>query len=200
MKITKTDFEKLEKLQRVQLATSLPGAKPMCLLGTQSSAGTTNLAPFSSVTHLGSNPLLIGMVTRPATVDRHSLSNIIENRVWTLNHVHDGILEKAHQCSARYKLSEFEATGLTPHYEDGIKAPFVAESRVRYSLELRDILDITANQTKLIIGEVVFIEFDDELLESDYGVDIAEAESLASTSLDTYFKISKFKKLPYAKP
>ncbi len=200
MKFRKTDISDLQKLERVQLATSLPGAKPICLLGTQASDGTTNLAPFSSVTHLGSNPLLIGVVTRPATVDRHSLSNIIENREWTLNHVHSEILEQAHQCSARYQVSEFEATGLTPHYEEGIKAPFVAESRVRYSLELKEIIDITANETKLIVGEVTFIEINDSLLEPDYGIDLVEAGTLASTALDTYFKISKYKKIDYAKP
>lgn len=200
MKFRKTDIDELEKLERVQLATSLPGAKPICLLGTQASDGTTNLAPFSSVTHLGSNPLLIGIVTRPATVDRHSLSNIVENREWTLNHVHSEILEQAHQCSARYQVSEFEATGLTPHYVEGIKAPFVAESRVRYSLALKEIVDITANETKLIVGEVTFIEIDDSLLETDYGINLVEADTLASTALDTYFKVIKYKKMAYAKP
>jgi len=190
----------MPKLERVQLATSLPGEKPICLLGTQARDGTTNLASFSSITHLGSNPLLIGMVSRPASVDRHSLSNIIENREWTLSHLHSEILEQAHKCSARYEVSEFEVTRLTPHYVDGVKTSFVAESRVRYSLELKDIVDITANNTKLIIGEVNFIEIDDDLLEADNGLDLMGADTLTSTALDTYFKISKYKKMPYAKP
>ena len=190
----------MEKLERVQLATTLPGAKPLCLVGTQSKDGITNLAPFSSVTHLGSNPLLIGMVTRPATVERHTLSNLEENKVWTLNHVNQAMLKQAHQCSARYNISEFEATGLTPHYVDDISAPFVAESRIRYALALKEIIDITSNSTKLIIGEVIFIEVENVHLLSDGGIDLESADSLASTALDTYYTLVKHAQLPFAKP
>jgi len=200
MKITKADLESMEKLERVQLATTLPGAKPICLVGTQSSDGENNLAPFSSITHLGSNPVLIGMVTRPATVDRHTLSNIISTRQWTLNHVHRDILQQSHQCSARYQVSEFEATGLSPVFEQGFAAPFVAESRVRYALELKEIIDIKSNNTKLIVGEVVLIEIQDSLRNSDGGINLDKAGTLASTALDTYFTITEHKQLPYAKP
>ena len=62
----------MEKLERVQFATTLPGPKPICLVGTRSLAGVANLAPFSSITHLGSYPLLIGMVTRPDVVERRA--------------------------------------------------------------------------------------------------------------------------------
>jgi len=190
----------MEKLQRVQLATTLPGAKPVCLVGSQSINEKTNLAPFSSITHLGSNPMLIGMVTRPATVDRHTLQNILATGHWTLNHVHSEILEQAHQCSARYQVSEFEATGLTPVFEVGINAPFVAESRVRYGLELKETINITSNNTQLIVGEVIFISMDDQLQQTDGGFSLMAADTLASTALDTYFKIVDYKKLPYAKP
>ena len=115
MTVTSDDLENMAKLARVQLATSLPGPKPICLIGTRSATGSPNLAPFSSITHLGSNPVLIGMVTRPDTVDRHTLSNILETKEWTINHVTREIVEQAHQCSARYPddTSEFDATDLT---------------------------------------------------------------------------------------
>jgi len=140
------------------------------------------------------------MVTRPATVDRHTLHNIEQTSHWTLNHVHAGILEQAHQCSARYQSSEFEATGLTPYFEKDITAPFVQESRVRYALVLEDIIDIACNNTKLIVGEVIFIQIDDNLYQADGGLNLEKADSLASTALDTYFKVTEYKKLPYAKP
>lgn len=189
----------MAKLARVQLATSLPGAKPMCLVGTQSTDGITNLAPFSSIVHLGSNPMLIGMVTRPATVERHTLNNILATKHWTINHVHKDILSQAHQCSARYQVSEFDATDLTVHHEPDINAPFVAESRIRFALQLKEIIDIDSNKTRLIVGQVILIEFDDVLLESDGGIDLVQADTLASTALDTYFTISPHAKLPYAK-
>lgn len=202
MIINATDIETMEKLKRVQLATSLPGAKPICLVGTKSLNGTTNLAPFSSITHLGSQPMLISMVTRPDTVGRHTLSNILETESWTLNHVHAGILDRAHQCSARYpeEVSEFSAVGLTEQFHPNITAPFVKESRMKYALDLEDIVDIKANNTKLIIGKVSLIELPEDGIHDDGCINLEELGSLASTALDTYFSVSTLTQLSYPKP
>jgi flavin reductase (DIM6/NTAB) family NADH-FMN oxidoreductase RutF len=199
--ITLSDIEAMEKLARVQFANTLPGPKPISLIGSVNRAGQTNLAPFSTVTHLGSNPALIGLVSRPDLVDRHTLSNILETGSYTINHVHSGILEQAHHCSARYPrdVSEFTATGLTPHFEPGIVAPFVAESRFRFALDLVETIPITANDTILIIGKVRLIQLPEEHLAADGSIDLTAIGSLASTALDTYFQISQPIRLPYAK-
>jgi len=194
MVLTEEDFNAMEKLDRVQLATTLPGPKPICLVGTRSNEGATNLAPFSSITHLGSTPILMGMVTRPDTVERHTLQNIIDTGSWTLNHVTSGMVKQAHQCSARYPGSEFEATGLNEIYHDGIIAPFVEESAVRFALELEDLVDIPSNGTKLIVGRVIFAEV------PDTDLDLIKAGTLASTALDTYFSLNEVARLPYARP
>ena len=199
--LTSTDLAAMDKLARVQLATSLPGVKPVALIGTINASGQTNLAPFSSIVHLGSNPALLGMVTRPDVVDRHTLANIIESRNWTINHLTSAIVEQAHQCSARYPsdTSEFEATGLTPHFENGITAPFVAESPFRLALELEDLIDIPANGTKFIIGRVTHIQIPDEQLPADGSIDLTALGLVASTALDTYFNVTSLARLPYAK-
>ncbi len=195
-------IETMGKLARVQLANSLPGAKPIVLVGSINEKGQTNLAPFSTVTHLGSNPALIGLVSRPDLVERHTLSNILETRSYTINHVHAGILEQAHHCSARYprEVSEFTASGLTPHFESGIAAPFVAEAKFRFALDLVDTLPITLNDTILIIGKVRLIQLPEEHLAEDGSIDLTALGSLASTALDTYFELGQPTRLPYAKP
>lgn len=192
----------MEKLVRVQFANSLPGPKPISLIGTTDGQGRTNLAPFSTVTHLGSNPPLIGLVSRPDLVDRHTLSNILETRSYTINHVHLDILEQAHQCSARYSTdeSEFAATGLTAHFEKGIIAPFVTESRFRYALELAQTVPIKLNDTLLIIGKVMLVQLPTEYLAEDGSIDLLALGSMSSTALDTYFELKNSTRLPYAKP
>lgn len=201
MIIDSADIESMDKLHRVQFATTLPGPKPICLVGTRSISGVANLAPFSSITHLGSYPLLIGMVTRPDVVERNTLQNILDTESWTLNHVTPETVERAHQCSARYPgdVSEFEATGLTELSHEGITAPFVKECPIRYALSLEDIIDIPANGTKLIIGQVQLVELPDEAYSEDGTISISEHDSLASTALDTYFKITEYARIPYAK-
>jgi flavin reductase (DIM6/NTAB) family NADH-FMN oxidoreductase RutF len=195
------DIEAMDKLARVQFATSLPGVKPVCLVGTRNAAGIGNLAPFSSVVHLGSNPALLGMITRPDVVERHSLANILGSRCWTLNHLHPGIVVAAHQCSARYPadVSEFEATGLTEHREPDFAAPFVAESRFRIGLELAELIDIASNGTKLIVGRVTMVQVEESRLHPDGSIHLEGLDVVASTALDTYFGITPLVRLPYAK-
>ena len=200
--ITTADLADMEKLARVQLINSLPGPKPISLVGSIDKAGRANLAPFSSVTHLGSSPAFIGLVSRPDLVDRHTLSNILETKSYTINHVHSGILEQAHHCSARYprETSEFEAAGLEPHFEAGILAPFVSASHFRFSLELEETIPVKSNDTILIVGRVTLIQIVGEHLASDGSADLPALGSLASTALDTYFELTDPVRLPYAKP
>lgn len=197
-----SDIEAMDKLARVQFANSLPGPKPFCLVGSIDSEGRTNLAPFSSVTHLGSNPALIGLVSRPDLVERHTLSNILATGSYTINHVHMSILEQAHHCSARYprETSEFEATGLTPYYEEDVAAPFVAESMLRFALTLEETVPIASNGTLLIVGKVILAQLPEDHFGKDGSIDLPALGSLASTALDTYFELAKPVRLPYAKP
>lgn len=199
--ISAEDIGRMEKFRRVQFATSLPGAKPICLVGTADSSGQSNLAPFSSILHLGSEPCLLGMVSRPDLVERHTLANLLETRSWTINHLHPGILDAAHQCSARYprEISEFDATGLTPHFEAGFPAPFVSESRFRIGLELEEVLPITANATRLIVGRVVMVQIADEHVFDHGGIDLPGVGCVASTALDSYFTVQPLARLAHAK-
>ena len=202
IQLLREDFEGMEKLARVQLATSLPGVKPICLVGTLNKQGQDNLAPFSSVLHLGSSPMLLGMVTRPDTVERHTLSNILELEEWTLSHVKTDFVEKAHQCSARYprEISEFDAVGLERRVMEGMMAPAVGEARVRIGLGLEEIVDLKINNTKLIIGSVRVVEIEgvEELI--DGRVDLEKLGTMGSTALDTYFEVKGSRAFDYAKP
>jgi flavin reductase (DIM6/NTAB) family NADH-FMN oxidoreductase RutF len=199
---TDQDIAAMDKPTRVQFATSLPGAKPISLIGTTDLAGQCNLAPFSSVLHLGSSPCLLGMVSRPDLVERHTLANLTEVRAWTINHIHPAILDAAHQCSARYPkdVSEFAATGLSAHFHPGFPAPFVAESRFRIGLELEDIIPIPANGTRLIVGRVVLVQVAEENMLDHGGIDLTGVDCLASTALDTYFQLRPLARLAHAVP
>ncbi len=84
---------------------------------------------MSSLTHLGSDPALLGYVCRPDTGARHTYDNIKANGWFTANHIHEGMVQQAHQTSARYprEVSEFAAVGFEEEYVAGIAAPFVRD-------------------------------------------------------------------------
>ncbi len=192
----------MEKQYRVHLINSLGGFKSVVLVGTVDAQQHTNLAIFSSVFHIGANPPLIGLVFRPTPPERNTYNNILETGFYTLNHLNESILTQAHQTSARYdkEVSEFDATGLTPLYQLGFKAPFVAESKIQFALEFREKIDITINHTILIIGEIVQVVLPDDCLQADGFVNLEQANTLTCSGLDSYHKTMQLDRLSYAKP
>ncbi len=119
MHYTKVAIEKMNRLQRIKYINSVSGIKPANLIGTISEYGSTNLAIFSYVLHLGSDPSLLGFITRPTgEVPRHTYENILQNGQYTINHVHRSFTKKAHFTSAklRHDQSEFTVCGLTEEY------------------------------------------------------------------------------------
>jgi flavin reductase (DIM6/NTAB) family NADH-FMN oxidoreductase RutF len=187
---------------RANFINSLSGFKSANLVGTRSTGGIDNLALISSVFHVGANPPLVGMLMRPHTVTRDTLQNIKDTRVYTLNHVHTSFVDKAHQCSANYpsEQSEFEAVGLTALMSKAVNAPFVAESKIRIALELAQITVIELNQTELVIGKIVEVELNQDILFDDGYVDIEKAQSAAVSCLDSYHSTTRLDRYSYAKP
>jgi flavin reductase (DIM6/NTAB) family NADH-FMN oxidoreductase RutF len=192
----------LEKQERAHLINSLGGFKSLALVGTSDSKGNTNLAVFSSVFHVGANPPLIGIIFRPSPPERNTYSNIIETGLYTINHVNETIYKQAHQTSARYdkEISEFEITGLTPEYKDAFFAPYVAESNIQLGIEFKEKIDLTINNTTLIIGEIKHIYIPKNCLSEDGFVDIEKANTVTCSGLDSYHKTIQLDRLSYAKP
>ncbi len=192
----------MEQRKRAQLINSISGFRSVALIGTIDTQGQTNLAIFSSIVHLGSNPPLLGFIMRPDSVERHTITNIIDTGFYTINHIHQKMYEQAHQTSARYPktMSEFDATQLTPLIKEGFIAPFVAESYIQLGMEFKERIPISINQTSMIIGEIKWIHFPDHCLSEDGFLDIEKAGSITSTGQDSYHTTQLLQRLEYARP
>lgn len=201
-KIHNTQILSWQQHYRTNLINALSGFKPVALVGTADVMGNTNLAVFNSLMHIGANPPLLGLIFRPDTVERHTLGNITSTGHYTINLVGRSFVRQAHQTSARYPsgTSEFEATGLQAIFEDHFPAPFVKESPVRIGLRLAERLDIQANGTHLIIGEIMLVELDEEVLEEDGHLRLDKADVVCCNGLDSYYLPQFMERLPYAKP
>ena len=200
--ITYEQIMNMEKQERVHFVNSLGGFKSIGLIGTQNKIGQTNLAIVDSIIHIGSNPPLFGIIFRPAAYERHTFENILETGFYTINHINENIFKQAHQTSARYdrEISEFDSTGLNPEYKNDFFAPFVGESHVQLAMELREKIDLSINNTTLIIGEVKVVYFPEDCLQKDGFLDIEKSESITCSGLDSYHKTNRIDRLSYAKP
>lgn len=191
----------LERRYRAQLINSLSGFKSANLIGTIGADGATNLAIVSSVVHLGADPPLLGYITRPRSVERHSVDNLEASGVFTLSQVGRGFFPQAHQTSARYPrgVCEFAATGLTPEYWSGSPAPAVAESPLAIWLRLEQLLPIAANNTQLVVGRIERLRVLGGAPEADGYLDIEALGTVAVSGLDSYHCSQRLARLPYAK-
>jgi flavin reductase (DIM6/NTAB) family NADH-FMN oxidoreductase RutF len=192
----------MEQRKRAQFINSISGFRSVALIGTTDTKEQTNLAIFSSIVHIGSNPPLLSFIMRPDSVERHTLTNIMDTGFYTINHINADMYEKAHQTSARYpkSVSEFDAAQLTPVFKNDFVAPFVAESQIQIGMEFRERIEININQTSMIIGEIKFVHYPTSCLLEDGFIDIEKAGTITSTGLDSYHTTQVLKRLEYAKP
>ncbi len=197
-----TDIDQMDKIFRLNLINSCTGYKSANLIGTQSADGKTNLAVFSSITHLGSNPPLIGFVLRPTTVPRDSYRNIKSSSFFTVNHIHYSTVADAHHTSAKYPedVSEFSKTDFEAEYLDDFEAPFVKSAKVRLACRFLNEYPIKENNTLLVVSEILAIHIEDGIMESDGWLNLQQAGSVTINGLDGYAKAELIERFPYAKP
>lgn len=202
LRFTERDLVEMDQRFRTQLINSVTGFKSVTLIGTKNSRGVENLAVFNSIVHIGANPSLIGMVSRPDSVDRHTLSNIRETGYYTINHIAANWTDRAHQASARYpeNVSEFDEVGLTAAYEPHFPAPFVNESTITLGMKLAEEIPIRSNGTILIVGQVLSLNIPENCLGTDGFVDLSKAGTIAGSGLDAYHKVTDIRRFRYAKP
>ncbi len=185
------------------MVNSVTGIKPANLIGTSSPPpNSTNLAIFSSVVHLGSNPALMGFIIRPVgEVPRHTYENILARGVYTINAVPQGMVESAHRTSAKYdrSTSEFAECGFTEEYLEGFAAPFVKESPLKLGMKYVETIPIPINGTALVIGAIEHLIVADEAVAENGYINL-EALNLAGISgLNCYYSLGKIGEFPYAR-
>jgi len=200
--LSSKEISELNHLYKINLVNSCSGYKSANLIGTKSTGGITNVAVFSSVIHLGSEPPLLGFILRPTTVPRNTYKNIIDTGVYTINHINEVILEDAHHTSAKYdqSISEFNMTNLEEEYLSDFEAPFVKNTPIKLGMRYLEEYDIKANGTKMVIGKIEHLHFNDELLRDDGFLNLSGASVATINGLDGYCIPNLKKRFPYQRP
>ncbi len=196
------EINSLEHLYKINLINSCAGYKSANLIATKSIENITNVAIFSSITHIGSSPPLLGFFLRPTTVLRNTYENIMETGFFTINHIHKKILKDAHHTSAKYdkNISEFDVTDLETEYKDHFYAPFVKDCPIQLSMKYIEEYDIKSNNTKLVIGEIQGLYIKENLLEEDGFINLSKGTIAAINGLDGYAIPNLKQRFEYQRP
>lgn len=204
MILQKAELEALPQRQRAALINSIPGYKPVVLVGTASGDAQTNLSVINSCFHIGAAPALLGMIIRPAPqgTERHTLENILETGWYTFNAMTLNMTQRGHHTSARFarEQSEFEECGFDPLWRSPVEAPFVAESPLQVGLKLVEHHPLQINGTQLLIGSVETLEFDETAHREDGSLDLHALALVAAAGLDAYHAVDTGQRYTYAKP
>jgi flavin reductase (DIM6/NTAB) family NADH-FMN oxidoreductase RutF len=199
--IHKEQIANFERRYRATMINSLAGIRQSFLVGSKSKLGIENVAIFSNIIHFGANPPLWGIVFRPDTIQRDTLNNILETNCYTLNYINQDDFEKAHQTSAKFEshISEFESCGFEAQYVNDFFAPFVASSPIKIGLKFAERIDISINNTIIIIGQIETIDIDLKYISEDGFVNLHQLDVLANIGLDAYCHFDLKQRLSYAK-
>ena len=199
---TKKNIIDLEKVKRLNIINSITGIKPGNLIGSMDNDKTTNLAIFSSVVHLGSQPALLGFILRPQlNVVRDTYNNIMSNKLYTINHLPENHTLNGHYTSAKFNSdeSEFKFCKFTEWFHDGFDAPFVKESSLKIGLKFQESIPIKINNTIMIVGSVEHIFVNSEALSEEGYIDLEKLHSTGIGGLNSYYKLKKISSYPYAR-
>jgi len=202
MHFNEEEIENLEKIYRVNLINSCSGYKAANLIGTISE-NNNNLAIFSSLVHLGSNPPLLGFFLRPTEiVPRHTYLNIKENQYYTINSVEKEFADKAHHTSAKYdkSISEFEIVDLEPEFINKFPSPYVKSSSIKIGMKFVEELKISYNKSRLIVGKIVELHVNDNMIDKDGFLNLYKAEVATISGCDGYSFPKNNSRKGYQKP
>ena len=201
MLLTKNDIQKLDRKYRLNLINSITGIKPANLVASRSSDGFDNVAIFSSLVHLGSNPAQLGLVMRPQTNARKdTYSNIQETGFYTINHISKSFIKKAHYTSAKLpkEESEFDRMKLKREFKDDFYAPFVGDSALKIGMKHLESMQLP-NGCLFIIGEIALADVPDKSVNELGQINLAQYQAVGIAGLNSYYKLEKLASYPYVR-
>lgn len=194
-----TEIQNMEREYRRTFINCIWGLKSVHLIGTVNNNNVPNLSIISSVFNIGANPPMMGVCFRPPVSNTQTFDNILSSKQFTVNVVTDSFYKKAHRCSANFRdgVSEFDETGLTPHFEQSIQAPFVLESPIRMSVSYHEHFSVQDNESRIVVGKVQDIFIKDSLFDNKGYISYETVESVVVSGLEGYYSVKEIDRLGY---
>ncbi len=165
--------------------TSAVAPRPIAWVTTvDPESGATNAAPFSWYQSVCAEPplIILALAFRPGGVEKDTLRNIRAGGGFVVN---IATVEQVGAVVATSQdlpagTSELEAAGLATTPARRVKAPYIAASPVHLECELFETHQYGGDDgTTLVVGRIVYVHADDEVLDERGSVDPAKVTFLA---------------------
>ena len=158
---------RLNAKEKYQLLTSCIVPRPIAWVTTVSQKGIYNAAPFSYFTGVSIEPpFILFAVERRHGNKKDTVVNIEQTKEFVVNVVTSSNVQQMNLTSKDFHEDEdeFEMASLKPIPSKVVKPPSIKESPVHLECKLDQIIEIGSSPHSLVIGEVVVVTVDDELV------------------------------------
>jgi flavin reductase (DIM6/NTAB) family NADH-FMN oxidoreductase RutF len=159
--------------------------RPIAWVTTLDGQGRVNLAPFSFFNAFGANPPIVvfSPTLRRDGSKKDTLLNLESIPEFVLNAAVEDLALKINASSTELPRgqSEVDYTGLTLQPSSKVRPPRIAESPVHLECLVRQVMSIGEGPiaANLVIGEVLFIHIEDNLLDSHGQIDPRKLHTIA---------------------
>ncbi len=168
--------------------------RPIAWVSTLDENGISNLAPFSFFMGVCSRPLTVAFspMQKPTGETKDTVRNIRLNKEFVINVVPEILAKRMNQTSANYArgVSEFESAGLTEAPSVIVKPSRVLESPIAMECKLHTMVEMGEGPGSgtLIVGVVVQFHCDNDLITSDYHIDLKKLKLVGRLSGPNYVR------------
>jgi flavin reductase (DIM6/NTAB) family NADH-FMN oxidoreductase RutF len=179
------DVAETDSLTIYRTLISVVTPRPIAWVTTIDAAGRVNLAPFSFFNTFGGNPPVV--VFSPNRKEdgskKDTLNNVEATREFVINAAVAEFAEQVNLSSKELPArdSEVELTGLHLAPSKKVKPPRLQESPIHLECVLRQVLQIGegVDSANLIIGQIVLIHVDDNVLDERGRIDPRRVQTIA---------------------
>jgi flavin reductase (DIM6/NTAB) family NADH-FMN oxidoreductase RutF len=176
--------------------------RPIAWVSTLSADGVANLAPFSFFNGVGANPptIMFCPANQRDGTAKDTLANIRRNGQFVVNLVTESVAESMNLTSAEVEpdVDEFEMAAVDQLDSTCVSPPRVAASAAAFECELLQAIGLGTGPggANLVIGRILNVHVDDELLDEQGHFDAARLKTIGRMGGDQYVRTSDRFSLP----
>ena len=165
------DISEMNTPLRYNLLISLVTPRPIAFISTLSDKGIPNAAPFSFFNLMGNDPPIVALGIGKDETRKNDLKdsgyNIQKTKEFVINIVNENILEQVNITSIDFppEVDESEIAGLTKLPSIKVKPPRIAESPANLECRLAGTIEI--GNTRIILGEIIYLHIKKEFLDHE---------------------------------
>lgn len=182
-------------LYKLMIGSIVP--RPIGWISTVDAGNRPNLAPFSFFNALNSDPPHVMFCPNIRGTDggiKDTLRNVRASGEFVVNIVTEDLAAAMNISATEFppEVDEFAAAGLTPAPAQAVRAPRVAESPIHFECRVAHIVELGREPGggSLVIGQVVHVHVDDEVLIDNDKIDLARLRPIGRLAGSQYCRVT----------